>query len=62
MEELQNICVINDPVFFKGLYGALFIKLNLLWTRFRKKKLVKFPLPIVEVNLTLGETYYYIIL
>jgi chloride channel 3/4/5 len=34
---------------FGGLYGALFIKLNLLWSKLRKSKFHKFPLPLIEV-------------
>lgn len=34
----------------QGLYGALFIKLNLLWTRLRKRRFKRFPLPLIEVG------------
>ena len=37
-------------MYLQGLYGALFIKCNLLWTKLRKRRFSKFPLPLIEVH------------
>jgi chloride channel 3/4/5 len=36
---------------FGGLYGAMFIKLNLLWVKFKRRKFNRFPIPLFEVLL-----------
>ena len=33
----------------QGLYGAVFIKTNVLWSKFRRSKLSRQPIPIIEV-------------
>lgn len=44
---VSTVCAAS---YLQGLYGALFIKLNLLWTRLRKKRFRRFPLPLIEVS------------
>ena len=34
----------------QGLYGAAFIKLNLLWVKFKRKRFNRFPIPLLEVS------------
>ena len=37
------------PPSLQGVYGAIFIKFNILWTKLRKRRFNKFPMPLIEV-------------
>ena len=52
-----SVCECDLVLCVQGVYGAIFIKLNLLWVKFKRKKCVRFPIPLLEVCRTTDTTH-----